>query len=108
MKSHSIPCADRLKVLAEDTRLQVMRLLSEGAQHVGDLQNRLGVEQSLLSHHLRVLREAGLVEAERDGKAVLYRIAPEVQVQQAGEAIHLGCCVLAFEDSQKDSQGGRA
>ncbi len=92
------PCADRLKILAEDTRLQVMRLLSEGGQHVGDLQHRLGVEQSLLSHHLRVLREAGLVVAERDGKAVLYRIAPTVRVKRGGEAINLGCCVLAFDD----------
>jgi ArsR family transcriptional regulator len=92
-----------LKVLAEETRLEVMRLLSEGARHAGELQHRLGIEQSLLSHHLRVLREAGLVEAERDGKAVLYRIAPAVRVERGSDAIHLGCCVLAFEDAE----GGR-
>lgn len=92
-------CSDRLKVLAEEKRLQVVRLLLEGPLHVGELQEKVEVEQSLLSHHLRVLREAGLVTAQRDGKAVLYRIAPDVTVQQAGEAINLGCCVLAFEST---------
>lgn len=91
-------CASRLKVLADGTRLQVMRLLLEGPQHAGDLQRQLDIDQSLLSHHLRVLREAGLVVAERDGKAVLYEVAPKVTLKKDGDAIHLGCCVLSFED----------
>lgn len=91
-------CATRLKVLADGTRLQVMRLLLDGPKHVGELNLRIDVEQSLLSHHLRVLRRAGLVTSERDGKAVLYRVAPEVAVvERRGEAIHLGCCLLAFD-----------
>ncbi|MCB1034830.1 MAG: winged helix-turn-helix transcriptional regulator [Acidobacteria bacterium] len=93
-------CSDRLKVLAEEKRLQVIRLLLEGPKHVGELQQQVDVEQSLLSHHLRVLREAGLVTAERDGKAVLYRVAPDVSVRQPGEAINLGCCVLDFGDRE--------
>ncbi len=91
-------CADRLKVLADSTRLEVVRLLLEGPQHVGELQRRLEIEQSLLSHHLRVLRGAGLVISERDGKSVLYRVAPDVSdVSVRGESIHLGCCVLSFD-----------
>ena len=90
-------CASRLKLLSDSTRLGVMRLLLEGPQHAGDLMRRLEIEQSLLSHHLRVLREAGLVVGERDGKAVRYEVAPEVVMQRSGEAIHLGCCVLSFD-----------
>lgn len=90
-------CALRLKVLSDSTRLGVMRLLLEGPKHAGDLQRRIEIEQSLLSHHLRVLRDAGLVVASRDGKAVLYEVAPEVVGQKAGEAINLGCCVLSFD-----------
>ena len=90
-------CASRLKVLSDQTRLVVMRFLLEGPHHVGDLQRRLGIEQSLLSHHLRVLRDSGLVVAERDGKAVLYEVAREVVVPREGEAIDLGCCVLSFD-----------
>ena len=95
--SASSGCAHRLKVLADGTRLEVVRLLLEEPRHVGDLQQAIGIEQSLLSHHLRVLREAGLVETEREGKSVLYRVAPEVAgASRRGEAIHLGCCVLSF------------
>lgn len=90
-------CASRLKLLSDPTRLQVMRLLLEAPSRVGDLQLRIDIEQSLLSHHLRVLRDAGLVRSERDGKAVLYRVAPEVVAQNRGEAIDLGCCVLSFD-----------
>ena len=97
---HSLPiadCADRLKVLADDTRLAVLRQLLSGPKHVGDINESLRLEPSLLSHHLKILREAGLVESERDGKAVLYQLAPKVQAQQCGQGINLGCCVLSFE-----------
>ncbi|MCH9648975.1 MAG: metalloregulator ArsR/SmtB family transcription factor [Deltaproteobacteria bacterium] len=93
----SSDCAERLRVLADRTRLEVVRLLFTGAKHVGELNESLAIDQSLLSHHLRVLREAGLVIGERDGKAVLYRLAPGVRVKAGQEAIHLGCCSLSFD-----------
>lgn len=67
-----------------------------GPKHVGALQRDLNVEQSLLSHHLQILRDAGLVQAERDGKSVLYRLAPGASAHAAGTAIDLGCCTLSF------------
>ena len=91
----STGCASKLRVLADPTRLAVMEVLRDGPMHVGAIQKALNVEQSLLSHHLQTLREAGLVEAERDGKAVRYRIAAEV-VSPNGEEINLGCCKLSF------------
>lgn len=90
-----IGCAQKLKILADTTRLTVLQLLMDRPRHVGELNDILEVEQSLLSHHLRVLRQSGFVEAERDGKAVLYRLATQVQVN-SGKAIDLGCCVLSF------------
>src|SRR4051812_591151 len=90
-------CAAKLKVLADPTRLAVLEALIEGPKHVGTLMDLLRVEQSLLSHHLQTLREAGLVEAQRDGKAVLYRLAPGVGARTSGSAINLGCCLLSFE-----------
>lgn len=86
-----------LKVLADETRLAVVEQLLGGPKNVGQINERLGVEQSLLSHHLKVLREAGLVVSQRTGKAVLYRLAPEVEGARSGKAIHLGCCSLSFE-----------
>jgi len=90
-------CASRLKVLADETRLAVLRQLMERPKHVGEINAPLGIEPTLLSHHLKVLREAGLVVTERDGKAVLYSLAPEVEDVHSGQAINLGCCLLSFD-----------
>ena len=90
-------CASMLKVLADETRLAVVEALFDGALHVGDIKARLQVELTLLSHHLKVLRESSFVEAERDGKAVLYRLAPSVEAVRSGRGIDLGCCKLTFD-----------
>jgi len=90
------PCADKLKLLADPTRLAVLESLMDKPKHVGDLATLLSVEQSLLSHHLALLREAGLVDAIRDGKAVLYQLAPDVESTTAGKSLDLGCCQLSF------------
>ncbi len=90
------PCAKMLKVLADETRLAVVEQLLDGPKHVGEINGRLGVEPTLLSHHLRVLREAGLVQSQRDGKMVLYRLSPSVESARKGKAINLGCCLISF------------
>jgi ArsR family transcriptional regulator len=97
--SAKLTCAEKLKVLADRTRLAVMEYLMEQPSHVGPLVDALGVEQSLLSHHLKVLREADLVIATRDGKAVLYSVAPAAQTESR-KAINLGCCQLVFDPGQ--------
>ena len=91
-------CAHRLKTVADPTRLTVLKMLMEGPKHVGELNARIGLEQSLLSHHLKVLRQKGFVEATRDGKAVLYYLAPGIE-SGSGRAINLGCCQLSFDEN---------
>lgn len=99
-------CVRRLKILADSTRLAIMELLLKGPQHVGEMNAVLGLDQSLFSHHLKALREEGLVEALRDGKAVLYRLAPGVEGSRSRKAINLGCCLLTFErNAQKERKG---
>lgn len=90
-------CASVLKVLADETRLAVVEQLIDGPRHVGEINEALEVEQTLLSHHLRVLRDAGLVTSERDGKHVLYSLAKNVQSSRRGRAINLGCCKISFD-----------
>jgi ArsR family transcriptional regulator, arsenate/arsenite/antimonite-responsive transcriptional repressor len=58
--------AERLKVLAEPRRLQILNLLMSGVQCNCELGQHLEMAPNLISHHLRVLREAGLVDVERD------------------------------------------
>jgi len=89
-------CAGVLRVLADPTRLGVVRLLLDRPRRVGELNEVLQIDQSLLSHHLRVMREAGLVEADRDGKAVRYRLAPHMAARRSKDGIDLGCCELNF------------
>jgi ArsR family transcriptional regulator, arsenate/arsenite/antimonite-responsive transcriptional repressor len=58
--------AEWLKVLAEPKRLLIFHLLMEGVQCNCELGQNLDMAPNLISHHLRVLRQAGLVEVERD------------------------------------------
>jgi ArsR family transcriptional regulator len=68
-----------LKVLAEPKRLYIFHLLMEGVQCNCELGDALDAPPNLMSHHLRVLREAGLVDVERDAldaRWVYYSINP--------------------------------
>ena len=63
-----------LQILAVDTRLRIIAMLQEQALCVGALAARLDVTQGAVSQHLRILREAGLVTAERRGYFTHYRL----------------------------------
>ena len=70
-----------LEVLAEPHRRRILDVLRQGELPVGALVDELGSSQPLVSKHLRVLREAGLVEARVDGQRRLYRLRPEPLVE---------------------------
>jgi DNA-binding transcriptional ArsR family regulator len=65
------------EVLAEPARRRILDLLRERPRLVGELTAELGLSQPGTSKHLRVLREAGLVEVRVDGQRRLYRLRPE-------------------------------
>ncbi len=65
------------EVLAEPNRRLILDLLREREQAVGDLVSALGISQPGVSKHLRVLREAGLVEVRTDAQRRLYRLRNE-------------------------------
>ena len=70
--------ADTFKALADPTRVAIVnRLSSTDAVCVCDLTDAFELSQPTISHHLRILREAGLVEAERRGTWAYYRLAPD-------------------------------
>jgi DNA-binding transcriptional ArsR family regulator len=64
-------------VLAEPRRRQILDLVRDGERSVGELVEALSMSQPAVSKHLRVLREAGLVEARVDEQRRLYRLRPE-------------------------------
>jgi DNA-binding transcriptional ArsR family regulator len=65
------------EVLAEPNRRRILDLLREKERPVGDLVTALGISQPAVSKHLRVLRDAGLVEVTADAQRRLYRVHAE-------------------------------
>jgi ArsR family transcriptional regulator len=71
--------AEICKTLAHPVRIAVLHLLADGPREVNRLAGELGISQPNASQHLSVMRAAGLVEAERDGREMLYRLTdPDV------------------------------
>jgi ArsR family transcriptional regulator len=75
------------RALGDENRLRIIDMLSGGEKCVCDLQSDLQIGQSLLSFHLRVLRDAGLVADRRAGRWAFYSIKPEAM---ATLSRHLG------------------
>jgi len=73
--------AEILKTLANPRRLEIVHLLATGPQTVGRIVEELGVAQPNVSQHLALMRSAGVVQAERDGREIRYRLAdPDIIV----------------------------
>ena len=69
--------AEVFDALAQPTRREILRLLAGGEQSAGALASHFSVTQPAVSQHLKVLRDAGLVDDRRDGARRLYRVRPE-------------------------------
>jgi DNA-binding transcriptional ArsR family regulator len=71
------PVTSTFEVLAEPQRRRILDLLREGERPVGALVERLTLSQPAVSKHLRVLKNAGLVEVRQDAQRRWYRLRPE-------------------------------
>ncbi len=67
------------KALSDPTRLRIVRLLKQRELCVCELMFILDMEQSRVSHHMRVLRESGLAEDVREGRWIIYRLTDEAR-----------------------------
>jgi DNA-binding transcriptional ArsR family regulator len=94
----STECARRLKALADPERLKIIQCLQGGPKNVSAISELLGAEIANVSHHLGVLRHAGLVRDEKQGKFVVYSLHPDVfrpkEAGQPADVLDLGCCRL--------------
>ncbi|MBC8508161.1 MAG: winged helix-turn-helix transcriptional regulator [Anaerolineales bacterium] len=82
------------KALADETRQKIMALCCCELLSVNDIVDKLDVAQPTVSHHLKILKNAGLVKSERRGKQILYTLDQKRLAQ--------GCCQVAedFAPSQ--------
>lgn len=83
-------CVDFAKAMADATRQQIMRICCCKWLNVGEIVEKLGnVSQPTVSHHLSILRAAGLVKVQREGKQVYYQLDQQ--------KIHQ-CCIVLMQD----------
>jgi ArsR family transcriptional regulator len=73
--------ADICSGLADPRRILILYALSERPHNVSELAEELGMSQPAASRHLMVLRERGMVSAQRDGQAVIYQLADARVIQ---------------------------
>lgn len=103
LKGHD--CVVALRALGEDTRVRIIGLLIDAPLEVNEIGRRLGVSQYNVSKHLRILREAGLLEVEKDGRRHLYALPEEIRRRAAaGSILDLGCCSFQFEGAEAGAQ----
>jgi DNA-binding transcriptional ArsR family regulator len=98
-----IDCIVALKALGELNRLRIMRLLLQKQLGVNQISERLQMSQYNASKHLRILKEAGLVEMEKEGQQRLYAVVPRLKKQLAANknVLELGCCTFRFDKLPK-------
>jgi DNA-binding transcriptional ArsR family regulator len=70
-----VPLAELFRLLGDPTRLRIVLACVDGKRAVGAIAQGLDLSPSLVSHHLRLLRAARIVRAQRQGKQVFYRAA---------------------------------
>ena len=105
----SAKCAKVLRALGDDTRLKILDFLFGGEFSVSDISEGVGVEYSQVSHHLGVLRNAGLVSDSKDGKFVMYKLHPVFYDGKSRNknVLDFECCSIEFNNVEykKDNNG---
>lgn len=97
-RDETLRCSKRLAAASHPTRLAVLRLLmAKGSCTVSEIMSKLNVEQTLLSHHLQILRTAEVVKRIRDGKSNRYALLEPSSNATSNNSINLGCCILSFK-----------
>jgi DNA-binding transcriptional ArsR family regulator len=94
-----VNCLAVLKALGEMNRLRIMRLLLREALGVNAISSRLRLSQYNVSKHLRILKEAGLLEMKKSGKCRLYGVSPRLKTELAANrnVLELKCCTFRFD-----------
>ena len=87
-----------LKALADRSRLRIIRTLLDKALTVNDISERLGISQYNVSKHLRILREAGLVEATKMANRREYAIPSQYRGQTEKALLDLGILQFRFNE----------
>jgi len=75
LRGSAVRVTDRLKAMANPSRLMILCQLAEGEKSVGEMESVVGLSQSALSQHLAVLRRKGIVATRREAQSIFYTLA---------------------------------
>ncbi len=98
-------CAQILRAVADETRLQIIQLLFQKEKCGSDIAEELNLPQPHIAHHLGILKNAKLVDSQRQGQKVLYRLHPvfqksvqenSAQTENSSQTLDIGCCKISF------------
>lgn len=100
----SASVATMLQALATPSRLLILARLAEGPCSAGDLADAAGLERSACSHQLRLLKNLGLVSAERHGRSIVYALYDHHVAELLDQAIfHVEHLRLGLPDAPEDA-----
>jgi ArsR family transcriptional regulator len=91
----SFECSKYLKALADPDRLKLIQCLQGGPKNVGDLTRDLEKPIANVSHHLGLLKTAGIVTSSKEGRFVTYALAPKFVRDTKTSSLNVlefGCC----------------
>jgi len=92
---------DLIRVLADPLRLRIVTLLARETLCTTHLVEETGARQTNLSNHMKVLREAGVVETEPCGRYTYYRLKPDVLASLAGQFAELAESARAAAENKR-------
>jgi DNA-binding transcriptional ArsR family regulator len=96
---NGLKCMAVIRALGEPNRMRIARLLLAQSLGVNAIAEALAMSQYNVSKHLRILKEAGLLEMQKAGKQRLYSVIPEVREKLAARnnVLELECCTFRFD-----------
>lgn len=100
----STQCAEYLKAVADPERLKIIQILQGGPRAVGAICKEMDAAIANVSHHLRLLKSAGLVTRQKKGRFVIYSLDPKFLRSASKSKLNVldfGCCRLELGQDRK-------
>ena len=91
LRGSAVRVTDRLKAMANPSRLMILCQLAEGEKSVGEMESVIGLSQSGLSQHLAVLRRKSIVSTRREAQTIFYSLASK-EVEEIMAALYRVFC----------------
>ncbi len=97
--SHANKCSRALKAISDLKRIKILELLSKSEMCVTDIVKRMNLYQPIISHHLAILKSAGVIIDRRQGRRIIYSLHPGVHKKPSEfvDRIDFGFCSVEFK-----------